>query len=555
MFQPQAVFAPFEAARAAAPPSRREDQYRLELGINANPLRSFLLNDNIGLASSLTQVAYKHLPSESRRSDWTKEAVTRFAKQIPLDPQVIEARASLLLAMVEHDEVFNHISKGLRILMSRGASAPAVYAHTLVDSLEYKNLVARFNWFRETPEIEGVSVLSQMRSFGEALEADKKFTTARAMINLLDQYQYENFLSPVLYKLYPTEPRKDVVTLCFNRVQDVHDISRCAETVTPLLQELIQNGLLDAKLLPTNFLEEFAQKTSQLKASLAGQTDREALVEVIAGLDLSFDVLKTVYNSLIPAIFTDYEVLKVLWSFAQYYREESKQGKVFIKPVLGNDLNWEFSDVVNQSLKFSGEFVTPYSIKFSAEQPLNVITGGCSSGKSEMVRDILRTCAQAQLGLLEEATTVRVPILDNIFYYPVGLDQSNEDGGWFEQNIRPGVEIIFGRATPRSLLVLDEFGTIGTDTSDMKDLLAPAYHLIRKAGITTLHCTHFRDLARAAAQDRRSAIFSMGIDDRGNNTRQPVRGQVAESNAVQVAERLGLTMQAAETRLRQLKIS
>jgi dsDNA-specific endonuclease/ATPase MutS2 len=84
-------------------------------------------------------------------------------------------------------------------------------------------------------------------------------------------------------------------------------------------------------------------------------------------------------------------------------------------------------------------------------------------------------------------------------------------------------------------------------------VVVPAYFFVTNAKVMTFHSTHYRELARKNADNPRVEIASMGIRH-GIPTRQIVKGIIADSNALQVAESEGMTMEAALARLRQLGI-
>jgi DNA mismatch repair protein MutS len=146
------------------------------------------------------------------------------------------------------------------------------------------------------------------------------------------------------------------------------------------------------------------------------------------------------------------------------------------------------------------EEVTPFvpnDLELQAGVRLAVVTGPNMAGKSVFLRQTALIALLAQMGSFVPAKEAELPVFDRI-YTRVGASDALTGGlSTFMAEMTEAAEILT-KATPRSLVILDELGR-GTSTHDGMALArAIARHLAERVRCTTVFATHYRELARLA---------------------------------------------------------
>ncbi|KAF5098538.1 hypothetical protein D0Z03_001195 [Geotrichum reessii] len=124
-----------------------------------------------------------------------------------------------------------------------------------------------------------------------------------------------------------------------------------------------------------------------------------------------------------------------------------------------------------------------------------VLTGPNMGGKSSYVRAVALACIMAQVGSHVPATRARLGLLDAVHTRMGAHDNLMAGESTFMVELKEVADIM-RRATPRSLVLLDEVGR-GTGTMDGVAIgHAVLEHFVRDARALTIFVTHFQDIAK-----------------------------------------------------------
>ncbi len=142
----------------------------------------------------------------------------------------------------------------------------------------------------------------------------------------------------------------------------------------------------------------------------------------------------------------------------------------------------------------SGRMFTSNSLELGSTSRMHIITGPNMAGKSTLLRQTALVSLLAQAGCFVPAAYAELGIVDQLFSRIGAKDDLFHDRSTFMVEMLETAEIL-RRATPRSLVIMDEVGR-GTT---VKDGLALAYatihHLVTVNQCRALFATHFNELA------------------------------------------------------------
>jgi DNA mismatch repair protein MutS len=187
------------------------------------------------------------------------------------------------------------------------------------------------------------------------------------------------------------------------------------------------------------------------------------------------------------------------------------------------------------------EFV-PNGLDLPDGHDLVILTGPNMAGKSVYLRQTALICLMAQMGSFVPAAAAEIPIVDRIFARVGASDMLVAGVSTFMMEMLE-VAAILERATPRSLIILDEMGR-GTSTYDGVSIAwAVAEELARTVRAKTLFATHYQELTRLAeeipnVQNLHVAVKEVGRDVVFLHRVEP--GTATGSYGVHVARLAGL---------------
>lgn len=200
--------------------------------------------------------------------------------------------------------------------------------------------------------------------------------------------------------------------------------------------------------------------------------------------------------------------------------------------------------VVEQMLKGS-LFVPNDTTLNGATDRCLIITGPNMAGKSTYMRQNALIALMAQIGSFVPAAECHVGVVDAIFTRIGASDDLSAGQSTFMVEMTEVAEIL-KKATPKSLVVLDEIGR-GTSTFDgMSIARAVVEHISdpkKGLGCKTLFATHYHELTELEETLDGVKNYNIAVKKRGDDItflRRIVRGPADDSYGIEVAKLAGL---------------
>jgi DNA mismatch repair protein MutS2 len=207
----------------------------------------------------------------------------------------------------------------------------------------------------------------------------------------------------------------------------------------------------------------------------------------------------------------------------------------------GNEQNKNgFVKLVDARHPLLGDKAVPFSVELGNKFTVMIITGPNTGGKTVTLKTIGLLSLMAQAGLPVPADkTSQLPLFDGVFA-DIGDEQSIEQTlstfSWHVGNI---VRII-GKATGKSLVLLDELGT-STDPTEGSALARAILRYFLSRGTLAVATTHFSDLKAFAHTTPGMDNASLEFDPKTlTPTYHLTVGLPGGSNAIATAARLGI---------------
>ncbi|KAG1715645.1 hypothetical protein ID866_1527 [Astraeus odoratus] len=169
-----------------------------------------------------------------------------------------------------------------------------------------------------------------------------------------------------------------------------------------------------------------------------------------------------------------------------------------VRPIIKDDATYEVTHgrhpTVELGLLTSGRVFTPNSVSLRPDSRLHVITGPNMAGKSTFLRQTALIAILAQAGSFVPADHAVIGVVDRLFSRVGAKDDLFRDRSTFMVEMLETAEIL-RRATPRSLVIMDEVGRGTTMRDGLAIAFATVHHLVVQNRCRALFATHFHELA------------------------------------------------------------
>ncbi|GIO55071.1 DNA mismatch repair protein MutS [Paenibacillus sp. SSG-1] len=217
----------------------------------------------------------------------------------------------------------------------------------------------------------------------------------------------------------------------------------------------------------------------------------------------------------------------------------------FVKPKLteGYDLVVENGrhPVVEAVMK-DASFIANGTRLTREEAAILLITGPNMAGKSTYMRQVALISIMAQIGCFVPAKAAEIPLVDRIFTRIGAADDLIGGQSTFMVEMAD-IQVMTEKATPRSLIIIDELGR-GTSTSEGMAIAQAVIEYVHDTiGCKALVSTHFHELAHLEDSLQSLRNYSMAVQESGDKVhflRKLIAGPAGSSYGIYCARLAGL---------------
>jgi DNA mismatch repair ATPase MutS len=229
-------------------------------------------------------------------------------------------------------------------------------------------------------------------------------------------------------------------------------------------------------------------------------------------------------------------MLDELLSFYEYSR--SMEGNIVLPKVTRASKHYFLAkNAKNPILAKGNPDYIPNDVNVDG-QKLTIITGANSGGKTTYCKTIAQIQLLAQIGCYTPAEEAELSIADRILYQAPMFDSIMDAEGRFGTELKRTRDIFF-KATPRSLVILDEL----VEATTYEEKMEISYVILEgfnKIGGTTMLVTHNHELAHRLHQEGRSNNLQVEFKNE-KPTYRLIPGTAKKSHAELVAEKVGFS--------------
>ena len=187
---------------------------------------------------------------------------------------------------------------------------------------------------------------------------------------------------------------------------------------------------------------------------------------------------------------------------------------------------------------------TPCDIRCDTVEPVTLITGPNSGGKTRLLQAIGLTQLLGQSGLYVPARRARLRRQHGLFVSLIEEEGPQQTEGRLGREL-VRIRALFEDMARRSMVILDELCS-GTNPSEGVEVFAMVLRLLRHVQPTAFVTTHFLDFARSLERDPvipGLEFLQVEVDEDLRSTYQFIPGVAETSLASVTAQRLGVTFE------------
>ncbi|KAI0651683.1 muts domain V-domain-containing protein [Trametes meyenii] len=235
----------------------------------------------------------------------------------------------------------------------------------------------------------------------------------------------------------------------------------------------------------------------------------------------------------------------------------------FVRPIVKEGTSYHVVNgrhpTVELGLLAAGRGFTPNTVTFTPDSQLHIITGPNMAGKSTLLRQTALIAILAQTGSFVPADHAEIGIVDRVFSRVGAKDDLFRDRSTFMVEMLEASDIL-QRATPNSLVIMDEVGRGTTVDDGLAIAFATVHHLLSTNGCRAMFATHFHELADIFGHDPTShrgegpfskvAFYCTDVDEIENGyftySHRLNPGVNRDSHGLKVAQLAGMPATAVE---------
>ncbi|WP_018755593.1 DNA mismatch repair protein MutS [Paenibacillus terrigena] len=197
---------------------------------------------------------------------------------------------------------------------------------------------------------------------------------------------------------------------------------------------------------------------------------------------------------------------------------------------------------VVEAVMNGGTFIANNTKLIRDQEQILLITGPNMAGKSTYMRQVALICIMAQMGCFVPAEHAEIPMIDRIFTRIGAADDLIGGQSTFMVEMMD-IQVMTEKATPRSLVIIDELGR-GTSTSEGMSIAQAVIEYVHdRIGCKALVSTHFHELAHLESSLGGLRNYCMAVQENGNDVtflRKLIPGAASTSYGIYCARLAGL---------------
>ncbi|KAK0233421.1 muts domain V-domain-containing protein [Armillaria fumosa] len=243
--------------------------------------------------------------------------------------------------------------------------------------------------------------------------------------------------------------------------------------------------------------------------SLLGSQIFETSMALLAAEKEAFETLRSEVNGHAASLRRNARImdeLDVTLAFANLATEMK-----FVKPTFSEETIFDVTHgrhpTVELGLLTSGKVFTPNSLEMNPSTRLHIITGPNMAGKSTLLRQTALIAVLAQTGSFVPADSANLGIVDKLFSRVGAKDDLFHNRSTFMVEMLETAEIL-RRATPQSLVIMDEVGRGTTVNDGLAIAYATVHHLVTQNRCRALFATHFHELSDMLGYSEQTSLSS-----------------------------------------------
>lgn len=360
--------------------------------------------------------------------------------------------------------------------------------------------IIRRGYHQELDELR--SIATDAKRWIAALEATERTRTGIGSLKI----RYNKVFG---YSIEVTKPNLGLVPEEYQRKQTLAHAERFTTAALRELEDKILGAEERAVELEHALFQEVRAQVAEASSRIGKTADAVASIDAL-------------------------QALAEVASRNRYCRPELTRGKEIVI--------WEGRHPVVEAMDLEERFVPNDAVMDGEANRTVVLTGPNMAGKSTYMRQIALIVLMAQAGSFVPAEGARIGLVDRIFTRIGAMDNIVRGQSTFMVEMRETSGIL-GRATDRSLILLDEIGR-GTSTFDGISIAwGVAEYIHTKIRCRTLFATHYHELADLAAHHPGIQNLNVAAKEWGDSIvflRKVLQGSASHSYGIQVARLAGI---------------